>query len=267
MRHFLPVHALLAAAALLAADPAHGRATTSVTLSDFHIELTDLDPSDGVAPSLTFNPQSFSVAEVTVGSDSGFHGSRGDSAFSPVSASREVDGSGGAAALSGDPFGAGALITASAVADHGGGASSGVDVEGPLSLRFPTVFVLGPQSEATFSGSVVIDWSASKPQTVINAAAGFSFLQIVDGDQRFLGQDYVSEFYIGFGAPAGTLSGPLDFSVINASDAPITVFYGLGVVADAGDMQLDPLPVDEPSGAALLLAGVPWLLWRARRRR
>jgi len=267
MRHFIPVHALLAAVLLLVADLAHSRATTSATLADFRIELTDLDPSDGIAPSLTLDPQSHSVVETQLSSDIEFHANQGASAFAPVSTSREADGSGGSASFSGDPFGAGAVIAASAVGDHGGGAGSDAEVDGPASALHLGDFVLGPQSQVTFSGMASIDWFASSPRTSTYAAVGVTFLQFVNGAQRFAGQDYLSMSYIGFGEPTGTLSAPIELSFANASDAPVVVIFSLGAAADAGDMQIDPLPVDEPAGGVLLLAGAPWLLWRAWRRR
>jgi len=161
MHRFRPVHALLAAAALLAAIPAHGRATSSATLADFHIDLTDLDPSDGVAPSLTLDPQAYSIVGVMASNDVDFHSSRGDGAFAPVATSREIDSSGGSASFSGDPFGAGAVITASAFADNGGGATSIAEVDGPPVALYFGDFVLGPRSQVTFSGTGSIDWAAS----------------------------------------------------------------------------------------------------------
>ncbi len=267
MHRFLAVHSLLAAVALLAADPAHGRATASTTLADFRIELTDLNPSDGVAPSLMLDPQSHSVVEITLPSDVESHATQGDSAFGPVSTSRQSDGSGGSASFSGDPFGAGAVLAVSAVGDHGGGATSDATVDGPASAIHLGDFVLGPQSQVTFSGSASLDWYVSNPRTSTYAVVGATFLQFIDGGYRSVGQDYLSTSYIGFGERTGTLSGPIELSFANASDASVVVIYSLGARADAGDMQIDPLPVDEPAAAVLLLAGVPWLLWRARRRR
>ena len=268
MHRFHSVPALLAVAALLAADPAHGRATTSATLADFHIGLTDLDPSDGVTPSLTLDPQAYSIVGVMASSDVDLHSSRGDWAFSPVSTSRAVDGSGGSASFSGDPFGAGAVITASAFADNGGGASSNASVDGPPAALYFGDFVLGPRSQVTFSGSGSIDWSASGAYPSTYAALGVAFLRIIDGQQDWVGQDYLTWGYNGLGAPTGTISAPVELSFANTGDALVVVIYTLGVAADAIDAQIDsPSPIDEPAGAALLLAGLPILLWRARRRR
>jgi len=268
MHRFRPVHALLAAAALLAAIPAHGRATSSATLADFHIDLTDLDPSDGVAPSLTLDPQAYSIVGVMASNDVDFHSSRGDGAFAPVATSREIDSSGGSASFSGDPFGAGAVITASAFADNGGGATSIAEVDGPPAALYFGDFVLGPRSQVTFSGTGSIDWAASGAYPSTYAVLGMAFLRLVDGQQDWVGQDYLTASYNGLGAPTGTISAPVELSFANTTDAAVVVIYAMGVRADALDAQMDPpSPIDEPAGAALLLVGAPILLWGARRRR
>lgn len=268
MYRFRPVPALLAAAALLAALPAHGRATSSATLADFRIELTDLDPSDGVAPSLTLDPDAYSLVGVMASNDVDFHSSRGDGAFAPVATSREIDSSGGSASFSGDPLGAGAVIAASAFADNGGGATSIAEVAGPPAALYFGDFVLGPRSQVTFSGSGSIDWSASGAYPSTYAALGVTFVRLVDGQQEWIGEDYLTAGYNGFGAPTGTISAPVELSFANTTDASVVVIYAMGVRADALDAQMDPpSPIDEPTGAALLFVGVPVLLWAARRRR
>lgn len=265
MHRFRLVPSLLAAVSLVAASPAHGRAETSATLADFRIELTDLDPSDGMAPSLTLDPQAYSSAEVMAASDVESHGSHGDSAFGAVSTSREIDGSGGAASFSGDPFGAGAVIAASAFADHGEGASSFAAVEGPPSALSFGDFVLGPRSQVTFSGKATVDWSVSDTRTTTYAALNMAFMRLVDGQQHWTAPVDVGVSYFSGDPMSGTLSEPMELSFANTSDAAELVIFSLGVDAFAIDAQLDPSPVDEPAGAALWLAGASLLLWGARR--
>ena len=113
MRHSLPAQALLAAAALFATVPAHALSSATATFSDFHIGLTDLDPSDGLAPSLVLDPQSRSLVSVSDPAETNLV-AHGESAFGPVSMGAQVGGTGGAGSFSGDPFGAGALITSTA---------------------------------------------------------------------------------------------------------------------------------------------------------
>ena len=47
--------AVLLASLFEAADAADATVTATATMSSFRIDLFDLDPSDGVAPSMTFN--------------------------------------------------------------------------------------------------------------------------------------------------------------------------------------------------------------------
>ncbi len=56
MHRYFPAHALWAATALLAAGPALALSTATSRLADFRIGLTDLDPADGVVPTLVLNP-------------------------------------------------------------------------------------------------------------------------------------------------------------------------------------------------------------------
>src|SRR5476649_452715 len=116
MQRSFPAHALLAAAALLVAAPAHALSTETGTLH-FGIGLADLDPTDGVAPSLTLDPQSRStvVAGESSSTSSASWSQQGDSAFGQVSIGGELGGTGGAASFAGDPFGAGVELAASAV--------------------------------------------------------------------------------------------------------------------------------------------------------
>jgi len=267
MHRFHPIHALLFAAALLAAAPAHGRATTSATLADLRIELTDLAPSDGIPPSLTLDSQDYSDVGVMAPSDVDFHASRGDSAFGAVSISREVDGSGGDASLSGDPLGAGATLTASAFAEHGAGATSFADVGGPPSALDMGAFVLGPHSQVTFSGQATLDWDVSDAHRSTYAAVSLAFMRLIDGQQHWSNPVGASVSYDGFGDLAGTLSAPVDQSFSNTSDVPEVVIFSLGVGAFAIDAQIDAFPIDEPAGAALWLAGAAIVSWAARRRR
>ena len=265
MYRSFPAHALLAATALLAVGPAHAASTATSTLSDFHIVLTDLDPSDGVAPSVTLDPQSRSTvsASATLMDAVTSWTQQGDSAFGAVSAGGELDGSGGSASFAGDPFGAGAQIVASAT----GGPSlavgtSAADIPTPPDL--PTQFVLSAHTQVTLWGYTTVDWSADTPD-----AAAFGEIDLgltSNGDAITL--DYATAGYYGdgYGALSGSTPGGVMVTYANDSDAAVPVGYYVGVFANAGELEMAIPPVDEPAGAGLLLAGLS-LLWRVRRRR
>jgi len=258
---------LLATAASCAGGLAQAQTTTTATLADFHIGLTDLDPSDGVAPSLVLDTAARSgvYLEVQSGNDQ-LGQQQGDSPFGPVTARVDVAGSAGSGAFSGDPFGDGAVITASATG--GGGYAIGWGtalVLGP-SNAFPKL-VLGAQSQVTFSGIATIDWSDTNPGAVTYALIDLRFWQQTDGGDGNSVEDFLGTAYYGQSAPSGSISSPVSITFANDSDAPEDVTFEVALRTYATDREAYPSPIDEPAGAALLLVGLPFLLWGARRHR
>jgi hypothetical protein len=272
MQSSIPVRAVLAMAALLAAGAAHGVSTATATLGDFHIGVTDLDPSDGIAPSATLDPRSMSSVFTGAGADVGnvttAWSQQGASAFGAVSTSGDVGGTGGSASFAGDPFGAGADIVASA---HGGPsmdvgfASAGVDTPG-----FYNLLTLSPYTEVTFGGFTTLAWNASNPSAAAYDEVDLSFYTLDGDSQDFVSMVYATAGYYGGGD--GPLSGsapsaPLWVTYDNDSDQSLMLGYYVGVFASASEFQTVPPPVDEPAGAALVLAGAALLRGLRRRRR
>ena len=269
MHRSLPAHVLFAATALLAASPALALSTVTSTLADFHIALTDLDPTDGVAPTLVLDPQSRSTVIPSEVSASGTTSwmQQGDSAFGSVSSSGDFHGTGGSGSFAGDPFGAGAEIAASATGDTSvdiGASEAYVDTP-PFGQG---AFVLGAQTEVTFFGSVSIDWSASNPRAATYGEVDLSFWRIVGVDEDFVAQGNVKGGYYGDGGSAltGSASNALAITFDNDSDASVDMGYQVAVFANAFEFETVPPPVDEPAGVAVLLAGVATVLWGVRRR-
>ena len=267
MHRSFPARALLAAAALLA-GPAHASSTASSTLADFHIVLTDLDPSDGLAPTLALDPQSRSTVLPRDISPTGITSwmQQGDSAFAPISSSGELDGTGGSASFAGDPLGAGEQITASAVS------GTLFDVSATLAhVSTPSTdqgqLVLGPQTQVTFVGAVSIDWSADSSAAEASGEVDMAFWQMI-GDSENLTRGDVSAGYFGdgFGALAGSTTRPIAITFANDTDAPMLLGYNLDVGAVVAELAMVPSPVDEPTNAALLLAGMAAWRWGASRR-
>lgn len=269
MHRFTPAHALWAAASMLAAGPALASSTATTTLADFQIWLTDLSPSDGVAPTLVLDPRSRSTVipgEVSAGGSASWM-QQGDSAFGPVSASGDLGGTGGSGSFSGDPLGAGAQIAASATGGPSLDIGSSVAfVDTPASDQGG--FVLGAQTQVTFYGSVSIDWSASNPDAATYGEADLAFWQFIGDGQDLVAQAYVTGGYYSAvgGALSGTVSSPLAITFANDSDASVVMGYEVAVFANASELELALPPVDEPDGAALLLAGVATALWGLRQR-
>ncbi len=267
------IRSLLGAAALaaLAVPAAHATSTADATLSGFHITLTDLAPGDGVAPSITLDPATSSVAQagaVAPGASS-FWQERGSSAFAPVFASGAMNGIGGSAGFAGDPFGSGATLTAHAFGVPGFQGGSGEAYLQPTGGG-DTSFVLSPQTEVTFSGLAALQWSASDPRAQADASVSLDFWQFVGGNFVTLASD---EFLGGAdrvpGDPLrGSASRQVTITFANTTDAAVALNYDIWLVTNASevDVPVAPPPVDEPRGAWLLLAGALPLAWAARRR-
>jgi len=267
MHRSIPAHALWAAAMLLAASTAHATSTASTVLADFGISLTDLAPSDGIAPTLTLDPLSRSTAApgaVSPGANT-FWIRQGDSAFGPVSSSGEIAGAGGSAAFAGDPFGAGARITASAT----GGPSFAIGSGAAYIDTQPTGFtelLLGPRTQVVFSGLAQLDWNASNPAAAAYGEIDLAFWRRTGDSEELVAQQYATGGYYGDGAGAlsGSTAGTLAIAFANDSDAAVALGYEVSVFANAAELETVPSPVDEPAGAVLMLAGAA-ALWRRRR--
>jgi hypothetical protein len=261
--------ALFSATGLLAAGPALAVSTATTTL-DLGIYLTDLDPSDGVAPTLVLDPQSRSTAVwgVTSAGATTSWMQQGDSAFGAVSSSGDLDGTGGSASFAGDPLGAGAQIVASAV----GGPSLDIGTSAAYVATPDSgqgVFVLGAQTQVTFFGAVTIDWDASNADAATFGEVDFDLWSFVGDGQDLLAQTYATGGYYGdgFGPLSGSTPNGVTMTFANASDTPVTLGYAVEVFANASELEMTLPPVDEPAGAALLLVGVATVLRRVRRQR
>ena len=258
----------IAAVLLSAAGPGHATSVATGTLSDFRITLLDLAPDDGAAPALELDPLSRSTAlagAVSPGAST-FWMQQGDAAFAPVASSGQMDGTGGAASFAGDPFGAaGATFAVSAVGRPGFAGGTGetyVDTQ-PSGL---TQFTLGAHTQVTFSGLASLGWNASAGAASAHGSVGLDFWQMVDSGEIDVARDDLADGYFGDGAGAlaGAASRQLTITFANDSDATVLLGYAVDVFADASEVAV---PVDEPAGAALLLAAAAPLAWLARRRR
>ena len=270
MNPSFPTRVALIAAVLACAGAANATSTATSTFGDFHIGLTDLDPSDGVAPSVSLDPQSRSQATASAGA--GFIDpvvewtAQGDSAFGAVASAGDLAGTGGSASFAGDPMGAGAVISASA---HGG---PSLDVGSASALvvtpSFYNLLVLSPHTEVTLGGNVTLDWSASNPAAAAHGEVDLDFYTLDSGGEDVVSQQYATAGYYGGGdgALSGSTSSALFATYDNASDAPAVLGYYVAAFASASELETVPPPVDEPAVAVLLLAGVA-LLQRVMRRR
>ena len=256
MRCFPSVPVLVASMAIFVALPAQAQTSSTTTLSDFQIQVTDLDPSDSISPSLTLVSGALSSVAVTLSSAPTSWSQQGDSAFGQVSTSGSLGDTGGAASFAGDPLGPGQLIMASAFSGSSLANSEGVAyVVGPPGAL--AEFVLGAQTQVTFTGSASIDWNADNPEAATYGLVDLSFWKIIGDDEISAGRSDAWGGYMGDGegALSGSTSGPFELTFANDSDAAVIIGYQLDVSASATGFQGIPTPVDEPGRAALLLVG------------
>jgi len=270
MKPSFPAPALLAAAALLACGHAHAQSTATATFS-FAIQLTDLDPSDGIAPGIVLDPLArSSVIASSSGTGIAWSG-QGDSAFGAASTGGQVGGTGGSASFAGDPLGAGATVVASATSGPAldiGSARAAVD-PGVDALGY-TMFTLTPHTEFTLSGIGTAAWNASNPGAAAYDEIDVAFArQDGAGGLDLLGMgDVVGGYYgTGFGPLSGVSGGLLGFTFDNDSDVAVFLGFQMALYATASESDFVLPPVDEPAGAAELAAGAALLGGLALRRR
>ena len=260
--------AKIAAAAVvsLAAMPAVA-STATASMSDFHIELVDLDPNDGIAPSLTFqNVQGGPF----IAAESGAPGNVLTDAHQgglPFGAGSSSSARGGASALSsfmGDPRAPGAGGTASASAQTGTRGLYGAStvqlgdgaIYAPFTLSADTRLVITADASAsalsTFDDPHADTWaSVFLKLTDATGAAGVST------------DSASAEQFAMTGAPTvDRRQFSLSFENLTSADLG-GIFYGS---IDAYAADLSPAAVPEPGGLPLLAAGVGLLAWRLRRR-
>ena len=186
------IRSVFAASALAVALAPAARATSTAdaTLSDFHIDLLDLAPADGVAPSIVFSPGTTSVAAAAAVSPgaSTYWQQRGTSPFGPVATSGSLFDVGGAASFAGDPQSGGATLTASAFANPsfaGGSGQAYLDNQPSGAISF----VLSAQSQVSFTGLATVQWNAGDPRGDASGAVQLLFWQFVDGNFFTLASD------------------------------------------------------------------------------
>jgi hypothetical protein len=263
-----PIRANLALAALLVCSAAAAQSSVTSTI-DLAFSLRDLDPSDGIAPTLTFDPNSRSTAVWGTDGAGGVTSSpqQGASAFGAVSSSGMLDGSGGSASFSGDPFAAPVQITASAFAGSLFVNGSGRAYVSTPGSDPPPRFMLSPHTQVALLGHTTVDWDAGSP---VGAAFGEIDLAIsASSSSGDISMRYATAGYYGDGDGdvSGSSSDDIFVTYTNDSDAPQAVAYDVDVFANASQFETVLPPVDEPSGLALVLAGASALAWGLRRRR
>ncbi len=256
MQKRTPAGVLVAAALVVAAFPASATTGASATavLSDMQLQLVDLAPDDGIAPTITFTPGTTFIQAIAAGQN--LYQELPD----PFAAGAEsiATGQGTAtASLAGDVRGAGATITTGATAAGDSGvAPNEVDA---FVFFGETGFTLSPHTEVEFTGTATVAADvADVPRTRADASVAFNFFSAA-GDARTAltieanalpGQEHVGATQF------------LTASFMNNTDAALDVLFGAGVTAKA----VTGAVPEPPTGLLLAIgAAFAWASsWRTR---
>jgi hypothetical protein len=256
----------LAVALLLGSAPALADTGAQLVVSDFLFKLVDLNPQDGIAPSITWDASSATEVR-TFGFQSEPAAEQHGSAFStepvgPVLApSIAFQNAGATSGLHGDVFGTGGSISLSSYANFQPGASSRssgrIDFGGPSGEHF----TLAPFTGLEITGRVVASaWSTFADPIDSSYFDGQVSLQ---SDDHHLGGGFG---FIG-GAETGrykvmVMDDLLDMSLYNNTAGAMGGALSGYIYTDS-----QTAVVPEPAPAALMLLGLGVAAASARRRR
>ena len=257
-RPFVQVLAATAAGAAMAS--ASASVATGIVVSDFRVQVVALAPN--AVPGVSFSSTIGSTAE-------------SDSAFGlPSAAARQSFASGlpfgpaqactpdnpfadAAATISGDVFGAGALVQTSAHASSQTPQSLGEATIGLVDDVSTASFTLAPWTVMTISADVQA-WASSTGATPTEEADSGVLMAIGDSQGTGLQFAWVNDdafAFGGLGAVDDHESFVVSLSYENASDAAISGLFS-GYVASYASSDLAVSAVPEPGSAAMSLAGL-----------
>jgi hypothetical protein len=274
---------LVAVALLTAAGPVTAANYAGATLSKFAIKLYDLDPSDGVAPSITFAADPVAGANVVRGSaeytatgqESTFS-EMGAQFFSPVSGSASVAYAVSSASISGPgrPDGGNTTFTASGTAEgarsHDDGdpfsvfsAAAQADVRFVLSAN--TMVSVMARLDLVAYTTVGLDVFKNREESFAEGVLQVGQPPEAGGTVDSDGRGFYANKWNG-GPEYKSLSVPLLVSWSNSSASSFDgVMYVTARAAGWSEVALDHHAVGvvpEPGTCGLMLAGLGLVCWR-----
>ena len=268
----------LCATAWLLPLAAGASAVTSIEVRGLQVAVTALSPSHIPAVSFAGAGGSSADSEVFFGNGSaGDRSAPGDGgAFEPVASFMSVCGSVGAAAsMTGDVFGTGATVRASAFANADGADALGQGTVGLVDGLSAATFTLAPWTRMTITATVLATASVSGSSPFDYADSGLS-MAVSDAEGLGPQFDRVSfdAFAEGaFGAFDDVEAWSFSLSYENDTDRELAGLFS-GDVASIASASTPVSDVPEPDGATTLVAGLLLLAGlahagaaRARRRR
>lgn len=256
---------VMALAAILASGSTAAGATAVVTsqLSGFQFQLVDLDPNDGIAPSIGLG--TYPGSQVIASGDLPWTQVDGSTVFGPAQASATgKPGLSASAAITGDLSDGGSAKTVSRAADYPWETTAASAFFG--SMDPTTQFTLSPHTELRMTGTADIAASTALARGFFESARGEVDFAFSSTPGVFDQLAVLSVFADNWDPTALVTSGHADLSLTfsNATDAPMQGGFYVYVwsLTSTGSA-----PIPEPSGPALMLAALGGMALMARGRR
>lgn len=257
-------------ASLVCAGTASAQGTASVSLTNFRYILADLDPNDGIDPSLTFSPASAVTSTGAAAVEETFSGyamrdtASGGEAFGPLSVA--VNSPRGSS--SGTIRGGLDLLSMQAASTLAAADGQGNAVHTVLDTGYRG-FTLSPMTSVTFVGDVALDVAFTPAAADLWNGSSLASAYLYLGADVNGTPDYFTtglSLWTGDNGPP-SLSGPLTFTLANALGTSTSNELKLTATSDVRASFINAAPVPEPSAWAMLLAGAAVLGSAAWRRR
>ena len=254
------IQALAAAIACTVASSAWGSVTTRITVTDFRIQFAVLVP--GVVPSASFASVIGSTAECASSSgdpltDRDRLVASGEPFGMAMATASTGAAAGSTAELTGNVFGAGATVQTSAHASSLPAQSTAQGTLGLVNNVSAASFTLAPWTVMTISARVQASASSTGADPLELADSG---ILMAIGDSEGSGPQWAyvnfnAFAFGGMGAVDDTETAFVSLSYENDTPAPISGLFS-GYISSFASSGAPALAVPEPTGAAMLLAGL-----------